>query len=64
MDGLKEREGERECTVRPSLVSSLTKSPLNQIAEQASTVTRARNCFGCIAVKESFNVSGFLLLSV
>ena len=47
-----------------SHVSSLTESPLNQIAEQARMVTQARNCFGCIAMKELFNVPGVVLLSV
>lgn len=64
----KQREGsERESTARrqrPSFVYSLTESRLNQIAEQASMATQARNCFGCNAVKESFNVPGFLLLLV
>lgn len=46
----------------PPLSPLRPKSQLNQIADQASMVTRARNCFGCIAVKESINVLGFLLV--
>lgn len=64
MDGLKVGGESIQITQRASLVSSVTESQLNQTAEQASMPTQARNCFGCIAMKESFNVPGFLLLSV
>lgn len=49
---------------RPSPVSSLSERQLNQISEQACMVTQARNCFGCITVKELFNAPGFSPLSV
>lgn len=63
----KKREGVgRESTTRRkeplSCLLPDRKSQLNQIADQASMVTRARNCFARIAVKESLNVPGFLLV--
>lgn len=64
MDGLKVGGESIQITQGASLVSSVTESQLNQTAEQASMPTQARNCFECIAMKESFNVPGFLLLSV
>lgn len=43
-------------------VSSRTERRLNQLADQASVFARARNCFGSIAVKDSLNAAGFLLV--
>lgn len=56
-DGCEEDGGLQE-----DRVSSRTERRLNQLADQASVFTRARNCFGRIAVEDSLNASGFLLV--
>lgn len=56
-DGCEEDGGLQE-----NRVSSRTERRFNQLADQAGVFAGARNCFGRIAVKDSLNAAGFLLV--